>query len=465
MYRNVINELVSWYEEQRRRILFIKGAHGVGKTWTVKDFATAFFPSQKYIDCVEYPSFANVIAGIKPEKENTSEETSDVEGVDDTDAEDSILLSKEDLDDMSIGARILDMDFLLEEHFENEKLSDSLLIFDNVQNIPECANFFYEFSKSHKDYTICLIASTMEITEYEYSHQDVFNIIRMRPMTFEEYMIANKAHPFMNAIRNNKDKPLTTLEVNAISVMLKEYLLIGGMPAAVVAYLKNKDFKDVRPVQLELLEDYRVLIKDSFSQALGQRCKRIWKSIPKQLTKDNKKFMYRFVDSNARSREYSEATQALCNLGIARKLPKLEKGVMPLEDYVDYKAFELFYIDHGLLRAAYGLPMKEELTIEEIFAEENGAIAEQFLFQELSHNVGNLYYWTSGATARVPFVYQGEKGPIPVDIRFISNKKAQNIKAFLAKTPDTELTLKISLDQVSMNGKVLNIPAYGLWNM
>ncbi len=460
MYRNVINELVSWYEEKRRRILFIKGAHGVGKTWTVKDFATAFFPSQKYIDCAEYPAFAGIISGIKPEKEEPAADDAQTE-----EADESILLSKEDLEDMSIGARVLDMDFLLEEHFDNAKLSDSLLIFDNVQDIPECANFFYEFSKSHKDYTICLIASTMEITEYEYTHQDVFNIIRMRPMTFEEYMIANKAHPFMNAIRNNKDKPLTTLEVNAISVMLKEYLLIGGMPEAVAAFLKNKDYNEVRPIQLAILENYRVLIKDKFAQAFGQRCKRIWKSIPKQLTKDNKKFMYRFVDSNARSREYSEATQALCNLGIARKLPRLEKGVMPLEDYVDYKAFELFYIDHGLLRAAYGMPMNEDLSIEEIFAEENGAIAEQFLFQELSYKVGNLYYWTSGATARVPFVYQGDNGPIPVDIRFIANKKAQNIKAFLAKTPDTEITLRISLDQVSMDGEVLNIPAYGLWNM
>ncbi|MBR3600546.1 MAG: AAA family ATPase, partial [Lachnospiraceae bacterium] len=248
MYRNVINELVSWFEEKRRRILFIKGAHGVGKTWTVKDFATAYFPSQKYIDCAEYPAFANIIAGIKTEAEDTK---GDIEDVDKDDSEDSSLLSKEELDDMSMGSRVLDMDFLLEEHFDNAKLSDSLLIFDNVQDIPDCASFFYEFSKSHKDYSICLIASTMELTEYEYSHQDVFNIIRMRPMTFEEYMIANKAHPFMNAIRNNKDKPLTSLEVNAISVMLKEYLLIGGMPGAVIAYLKNKELADVRPVQLQ----------------------------------------------------------------------------------------------------------------------------------------------------------------------------------------------------------------------
>ena len=118
MYRNVITELVSWYEEKRRRILFIKGAHGVGKTWTIKDFATAFFPSQRYIDCAQYPAFANVIAGVKPEKEDTSGEASEAEATDEGDIEDSILLSKEDLNDMSIGARVLDMDFLLEEHFE-----------------------------------------------------------------------------------------------------------------------------------------------------------------------------------------------------------------------------------------------------------------------------------------------------------------------------------------------------------
>ena len=205
MYRNVITELVSWYEEKRRRILFIKGAHGVGKTWTIKDFATAFFPSQRYIDCAQYPAFANVIAGVKPEKENTSGEASEAEASDDGDIEDSILLSKEDLDDMSIGARILDMDFLLEEHFENAKLNDCLLIFDNVQDIPDCANFFYEFSKSHKDYTICLIASTMEITEYEYSHQDVFNIIRMRPMTFDDVVGQDQiSETLKNSIRTGR---------------------------------------------------------------------------------------------------------------------------------------------------------------------------------------------------------------------------------------------------------------------
>lgn len=175
--------------------------------------------------------------------------------------------------------------------------------------------------------------------------------------------------------------------------------------------------------------------------------------------------MYKSVDSNARSREYAEAAQALCNLGIARKLPRLTSGNLPLEEHVDYKSFELFFIDHGLLRAAYGLPMNEEIDVNDILAEKCGAIAEQFIFQELSSKIPYLYYWVSGATARVPFVYEGEDAPVPVDIRFVPNSKAQNIKTFRSKNSNTNIAVKVSFNQVSLDGDTLNIPAYGLWNM
>lgn len=432
MYRNVINDLALWFEEPKHKILCIKGAYGVGKTWTIKDFATAFFSDQKYIDCSVNTDFASTISNAQ---------------------------------DKSIEAGIADLDSMLKQHFNDTDFADSLLIFDEVQDIPDCSVFFYEYAKKHRNYTICLIASSMEINEFEYTHPDVFRIIRMRPMSFEEYMIANKAHPFMAAIKNHKDKPLTQLEEGAITSMLKEYLLVGGMPGIVKAFLDERDYSVVRPLQNELLAAYDARIKKAFSSAMSQRCRRIWRSIPKQLTRDNKKFMYRFVETNARGREYSEATQHLCDLGIIRKLPRLLKGSMPLEDNVDYKAFELFYIDHGLLRAAYNLPIDDSLTPEEIFAEENGSVAEQFIFQELSSKVGYLYYWTSGATARVPFVYEGDDSPVPVDVRFVPNRKAQNVKTFRQKSPDTDISIRISLEPVSLENKVLNIPAYGLWNM
>lgn len=453
MYRNVINDLAAWFEEKRRRILYVKGAYGVGKTWSIRDFATAFFDNQKYIDCSQGTAFRSTISGISSGKS----------GSDDT--ADSVIISAEEMNDKSIESRIADMDFLLEQHFENNDFAGTLLIFDEVQDIPGCAEFFYEFSKKHRDYTICLIASSMEITEYEYHHPDVFNIIRMRPMSFEEYMIANKAHPFMAAIENHKHTPLTQLEENAISSMLREYMLVGGMPGIVKEFLKDRDYTVVRPMQEDLISSYEKLIKKHTTPAMAQRCRRIWKSIPKQLTRDNKKFMYRFVETNARGREYSEAAQILCNLGVARKLPRLSKGEIPLEDNVDYKSFELFYIDHGLLRASFNLPINEDIPLSQLFSEENGAVAEQFIFEELSSKVGYLYYWVSGATARVPFVYEGEQAPVPVDVRFVDNKKAQNIKVFREKNPNTEISIKISLEQVSLTDKVLNIPAYGLWNM
>lgn len=423
MYRNIINDFAMWYEEPKRKILYVKGAKNVGKTWAVRDFSTAFFKNQYYINLAEDATCCESLSGAA------------------------------------------NLDLFLSQRFPDADFTNSVLIFDEVQSVPDCAEFFYAFRKGHPEYTICLIASSMEFTEYEYNHPDVFCILRMRPMTFEEYMIASKAHPFLDAISRNKNNPLTNLEIGAITSMLREYLLVGGMPGIVHAYLKNRDLSIIRPMQEELLDDYMQLAKQTYNSALYQRCKRIFRSIPEQLARENKKFMYKSVDSNARSREYAEATQMLCNLGITRKLPRLTSGVLPLESHVDYKSFELFLIDHGLLRAAYGLPMSEEIDVNEILAEKNGAIAEQFIFQELSSKIPYLYYWVSGATARVPFVYEGENAPVPVDIRFVPNTKAQNIKTFRSKNPNTDIVVKVSFNQVCLDGDTLNIPAYGLWNM
>ena len=188
MYRNIINDFANWYDQTKRKILYVKGAKGVGKTWAVRDFATAFFKQQCYINLAEDSACQDAIAGDS------------------------------------------NLDLLLSQRFPFGDASDCIFIFDEVQAVPDCAEFFYAFRKNHPDYTICLIASSMEFTEFEYSHPDVFEIFRMRPMTFEEYMIASKAHPFIDAISKHKDTPLTNLEIGAITSMLREYLLVGRSP-------------------------------------------------------------------------------------------------------------------------------------------------------------------------------------------------------------------------------------------
>ena len=201
----------------------------------------------------------------------------------------------------------------------------------------------------------------------------------MRPMTFEEYLIANKVTPIVSAIESSKSTPLNPIEEKTVLSMLRDYMIVGGMPGIVKCFITNKDFDKVRAMQLEQIDAYEKLIRNSFSSAMATRCRRIWKSIPAQLSRDNKKFMYRFVEENARSREYSDAAYNLCNLGLARKLPRLTECKLPMENYVDYKSFELFMIDHGILRAQYNLPCNENITLEEILAEKNGAVAEQYI--------------------------------------------------------------------------------------
>ncbi|MBO6114439.1 MAG: AAA family ATPase [Lachnospiraceae bacterium] len=436
MYRDVINNLLAWYEEGHNGVLYVKGAYGVGKTWTVKDFAKAYYNDLKSVDCYKNTAFKNIITR-KIDKDN-------------------------DEDDVSIETKISDVDFILEQHFGTNDFSDCLLIFDEIQNIPDAAEFFLEYSKAHPTYKLCLISSSMNVTEFEYTHMDIFNIIRMRPMTFEEFMIANKANDLLSLIENDKNKKLKKEDEEKVKSLLRDYMLTGGMPGVVKAFLKNHDYSVIKAEQKKILDEYEKRIRKAFVYAQAQRTVRIWTSVPTQLTRDNKKFMYRFVDENARAREYYNATQNLLDLGLVRKLPRVKECTLPLEDHFDEKSFELFMIDHGLLRTALNLDINDDLTLLDIFTEANGAIAEQYLFQELSHKVGFLYYWISGATARIPFVYESEDAPVPVDIRFTENKKAQNIKSFREKNKNTEFSLKISLEQVSLKDKVLNVPAYGI---
>ena len=156
MYRNIINELAAWYDEPRRRILYIKGAHGVGKTWTIKDFSTAFFSTPIYIDLQTEQKLFNTICDY-----------SDF--------------------DYSLEERIRAFEELLPAE---QELSDSIIIFDNMVSSEDSDRFFHEFTRRHRKYVICLISSSMEITEYEYHHPDVFKLLRMRAMTFAEYMMA-----------------------------------------------------------------------------------------------------------------------------------------------------------------------------------------------------------------------------------------------------------------------------------
>lgn len=453
MYRYVVDDLVAWSEKSKRRILYIKGALSVGKTWAIKDFATGYFESYRYISLAEDNEIADIVSL----------------GYVDNSILEIIAVEPYPLDNPTVKNAVIEevkrLDQLLNDRYGDEDYEKCMLILDDAEGISLTDIFFHQYRKIHSSHAVCVIASTMEVSPYQYHYKDIFEVLRIRPMSFEEYLMAQKEHALITAIRNNKTKTLSELEEVAIKARLKEYMMIGGMPEVVNHFIKHKNMTAIRPLQQSIVKRYEQIIIRGLSSSMSQRCRRIWRSLPAQLERNNKKFMYNAAEPNARAREYSDATQILCNLGFVRKLPKLKNASLPLEANADYNSFELFLLDHGLLRTIYNLPNDEDLSLSDIFAEKNGAVAEQYIFQELSNKLGYLYYWVSGATARIPFVYESDDLAVPVDIQIKERKKAQSIKVFTSKNSNIQISLKISMEQVSFEKNILNVPVYSLWNL
>ena len=203
----------------------------------------------------------------------------------------------------------------------------------------------------------------------------------------------------------------------------------------------------------------------SRSKQLVKKILQVWDSVPAQLTKENKKFMYGAVDAKARAREYVAAVDWLIEAGYVRKGQKVTQGLSPLTDYLDLKSFELYYLDHGLLRNVSGITAKEAENDEAIFDAMHGILSEQLVLAELTlnSNVQELYFWTSEATARIDFVFEDDGEIIPVDVQTTIRKKAQNLKVFHQKYGN-RMWIRISLEALSFHKGNLNVPIYGLWN-
>ena len=190
----------------------------------------------------------------------------------------------------------------------------------------------------------------------------------------------------------------------------------------------------------------------------------IWNSIPVQLTKENKKFMYGYVDPKARAREYESSVDHLVRIGVVRQVYRIRHGVLPLAEQVDEKSFEIYHLDHGLLRIMAGIHYND-IDKTNIVDMMDGMIAEQYALEELyaNKNIGKLFFWISSATAKVDFVYEGDGEVVPVDVQTEPHTKAQSSKVFKQRY-DNATSIRISTDDMYMNNGLLNVPLYGIWN-
>lgn len=429
MYRLIIDDLMKWYETSQDKLLVLKGAKGVGKTWTMIDFSQGFYNALIYVDF---------------EKDG-----------------DAYSLFKQGTR-VRADKLIAALSMYCDQTYVEGK---TLFVFDEAHLYPKAIEAIVSLKRQNPALPICVIASTTGTIAHEAEFADEMYELQLYPMTFEEFLTANKAQDLCKHIENQKMEPVDQEIIDRITEYLKIFYITGGMPIVVLDYIRNHDLGRVDAILRALLIRCREYIDKNVPKTLSLKVGKIWDSIPAQMEKENRKFMYQYVDEKARAREYEKSVDWLVDTGFVRKVNRIREGVAPLETQIDEKSFELYHLDHGLLRVMCGISHDKVLANQNFMEDINGALLEQLVLSELTMNktVQALYFWISGATARVDFVFEDDGEVVPVDVQSRVQRKAQSIKVFHQKY-NNRMAIRISLDGVSFSRGILNIPLYGLWN-
>lgn len=430
MYRNMVNTLAAWSEDPEKKMLLLKGPLHVGKSWCVMDFAEAFYKKTLHIE-FDRDAVLRELFMTAHTPEFIEEQLELLAGV----------------------------------SFRDYSANELLLVFDEVQVEEDLFAGVMQYIRQRRGRSVILIASWMGSLPAENLVAEELQVEYMYPMSFEEFLIANKAQELCKIIEQEKVDGLKEDIRPVILEYLKYFYITGGMPEVVQSFVKNRSMNQIDIIGHRNLQEMRDYVIKHAPKQLVKKILQVWDSVPAQLTKENKKFMYGAVDAKARAREYVAAVDWLVEAGYVRKVQKVTQGLSPLTDYLDLKSFELYYLDHGLLRNVSGITAKEAENDEAIFDAMHGILSEQLVLAELTlnSNVQELYFWTSDATARIDFVFEDDGEIIPVDVQTTIRKKAQNLKVFHQKYGN-RMWIRISLEALSFHKGNLNVPIYGLWN-
>ncbi|MDR1518188.1 MAG: AAA family ATPase [Dysgonamonadaceae bacterium] len=421
MYRKIINQLIDWKRDKRRKPLILEGARQTGKTYILQQFGKEHYKNVAYLNMGNASDeLKQIFAGsISPKR---------------------IVQQLE----LKFGFAILP-----------EK---TLLIFDEVQEIPRALTSLISFCEDAPQYNVVASGSLLDIflhpnTSFPMKKVD---FLKMQPMDFEEFLIANGEQRLVDfAYKNANDLNFST---EKLYDYFKYYLVTGGMPEVVQSWITDQNIEKVEKIQDSILQTYIRDFSKHAKEPESTRIKQVFDSLPKQFAKKNDKFLYGAIREGARAREYKLAIEWLTAAGIARRVNLVKCGNrLPLRSYSEGNSFKLYFIDVGLFRHFAKIPTAVVLDKTAIFDEFNGLLAEQYVLQELSGH--ELFYWASGAQSKVDFVAQMDCKIVPIEVKSGLNVKAQSLKVYRKKY-DPELSIRFSLQPFENNNGMLNIPLY-----
>ncbi|MBQ9710117.1 MAG: ATP-binding protein [Clostridia bacterium] len=429
MYRIAIEELYEWKKGNNRKPLIIEGARQVGKTWLMKEFGKEAYRQTVYINFDSNSRMAELFSS-----------------------------------DLEISRIIMGL-----ELYSGVKIvpENTLIIFDEVQEVPRALASLKYFYENAPEYHIICAGSLLGIalhhgTSFPVGKVDFLNLY---PLSFKEFLMAMGKEKYVS-LMNSCDYEMITAFKHDLIDLLKQYYCVGGMPEAVMSFASEKDFNKVRRIQRRILEAYEQDFSKHAPSEIVPKIRMLWNSIPSQLAKENKKFVYGLVRDGARAKEYESAIMWLSDCGLVYKVSRVTIGRLPLKAYEDMKAFKMFVVDVGLLGCMVGLSQKILLDGNGLFIEFKGALTEQYVLQQLITNADlSIYYYTNdGGSCEVDFLVDTGETVIPVEVKAEVNLRAKRLHTYVEKF-SPNIAIRTSMQDYKKETWLTNLPLYVIENI
>lgn len=427
MKRFAMQRLEEWKADKDRLPLIIRGARQVGKTWLMKEFGRTRFKKCAYINFDRNKRMQHLFSG-----------------------------------DFSTE-RIL-QGLAIESDVEINP-ADTLIILDEVQEVPQALQSLKYFAEDEcRSYYILAAGSLLGIAMHSGTSFPVGKVDSMNlyPLSFSEFLCAVKSEGLYEILAQRDFSMVANFKDRLID-LLKNYYFVGGMPAAVAAYAKDGNLKNVRRIQKRLISDYEQDFSKHAPKEVIPRIRMVWDGVPSQLAKENKKFIYSVLREGARAKDFELAIQWLCDCGLCHKVSRIKKGAVPLKAYQELSVFKLYLADVGILAAMADLDARTLLNGNAIFTEFKGALTEQYVCQQLLAELEAApYYWSAEKSCgKVDFVLQHEENIIPVEVKAEENLNAKSLKNFVAKY-GLPFGVRVSMSDYREQEKLINLPLYGI---
>jgi predicted AAA+ superfamily ATPase len=426
MIRTAMDELYKWKDRKHQKPLIIRGARQVGKTWLMKEFGRTAYQNTVYI------SFDN---------NKRMEE----------------LFSA----DLHVERIIMGLKL-----YSGQKIdpANTLLIFDEVQEVPKALTSLKYFNENAPQYQIVCAGSLLGVALHQGTSFPVGKVdfLDLYPLSLFEFITALGKGRFADILIGGEFDMAHTFRQEYID-LLKQYYYVGGMPEAVLRFSENKDWGEVREVHERILAAYEQDFSKHAPNEVVPRIRMLWSSIPTQLARENKKFIYGLIREGARAREYELALQWLCDCGLLYKVHRLTAPQIPLNAYIDLSAFKLFVVDVGLLSCMAGLRPDTLLDGNALFKEFKGALSEQYVLQQIKPQKRlNAYYWTNERnTSEIDFIIGDGYSVIPLEVKAEINLQSKSLKTFRDKF-SPRLSVRTAMTDYKKEDWLLNLPLYAV---